>query len=109
SLASELREAVEARQLEMHYQPVVSMADGAVVGAEALARWDHSTHGWVAPDEFIPLAEHTSLIRPLTLFVLEEALAQATAWKRSGRTLSVSVNLSARSLLDLSLPQDIAR
>ena len=109
SLASELREAVEARHLEMHYQPVVCMADGTVVGAEALARWEHSTHGWVAPDEFIPLAEHTSLIRPLTLFVLEEALAQAALWRSSGRTMSVSVNLSARSLLDLSLPQDIAR
>ena len=109
ALAGELRVAVDEGQLELHYQPVVRMSDGCVAGAEALVRWRHSTHGWVAPDEFIPLAEHTSLIRPLTLFVLEAALRQAAAWRRSGRTLSVSVNLSARSLLDLSLPHDIAR
>ena len=109
ALAGELRVAVEEGHLELHYQPVVRMSDGSVAGAEALVRWHHSTHGWVTPDEFIPLAEHTSLIRPLTLFVLEAAIAQAAAWRKSGRTLSVSVNLSARSLLDLSLPHDIAR
>ena len=109
ALASELRVALEENQLEVHYQPVVRITDGSVVGAEALVRWKHTTHGWIPPDEFIPLAEHTSLIRPLTLFVLETALAQAASWRHSGQMLSVSVNLSARSLLDLSLPHDIAR
>ncbi|HVM64568.1 MAG TPA: bifunctional diguanylate cyclase/phosphodiesterase [Acidimicrobiales bacterium] len=108
ALVSELRGAIDAGELELHYQPKAALATGAVVGVEALVRWTHGSE-LVPPDEFIPFAERSGLIGPLTDFVLREALAQCHAWRASGHDLSVAVNLSARSLLDVDLADDIAR
>jgi EAL domain-containing protein (putative c-di-GMP-specific phosphodiesterase class I) len=80
-----------------------------VVGAEALVRWQHPERGLLAPGEFLPVAQHTNLIRPLTLYVLDTALSQCAAWRRDGLELHVAVNLSSRSLLDVELPADVER
>jgi EAL domain-containing protein (putative c-di-GMP-specific phosphodiesterase class I) len=106
-LVSELKVAVQEGQLTVHYQPQVALSTGIIVGVEALVRWHHPTRGDVRPDEFIPVAEHTGLIRPLTSFVLDEALAAARDWRRAGHDLVVSVNLSARSLLQPNLAGDV--
>ena len=74
---------------------------------EALIRWNHPTRGLVMPDDFIPLAQQTGLIKPLTLYVVEEALRQCCAWQKEGLTLSVAVNLSMRNLLDLEFPDQV--
>ena len=107
-LVSELKRAVQQHQLEVQYQPQVDLTDGRVIGVEALVRWDHPTRGMVRPDEFIPVAEHTGLIRPLTLFVLDEALGALSRWRTAGYALRMSVNLSARSLLQPTLVDDVA-
>jgi diguanylate cyclase (GGDEF)-like protein len=107
-LVSELKQAVQTHQLTVHYQPQIDLSDGGVMGVEALVRWEHPTRGHIRPDEFIPVAEHTGLIRPLTLFVLDEALAASDRWRQAGHSLRVSVNLSARSLLQSTLIEDVA-
>jgi diguanylate cyclase (GGDEF)-like protein len=107
ALLGELRRALNLGQLLMHYQPKVAIRTAEVVGAEALVRWQHPERGVILPDSFIPLAEHTGLIGPLTTYVLEAALAQARVWMDAGRSLTVSVNLSARSLLDEQLPRQV--
>ena len=84
----------------MVFQPKVDPATGQVTGAEALARWHHPEHGFIPPDQFIPLAEHSGLIRPLTLHVLDVALRRCASWRRAGHDLDVAVNLSPNSLLD---------
>ncbi len=108
ALLGELRRGVEGGQLRVHYQPKADLGSGDVTGVEALVRWEHPTLGLLPPDEFIPLAEHTGLIRPLTLVVLDEALAQARRWADAGRQLDVAVNVSARCLLDLEFPTEVA-
>jgi diguanylate cyclase (GGDEF)-like protein len=108
AMVSELRVAIEEERLEVHYQPKLELSTGRVVGAEALLRWDHPQHGPVPPDEFVALAEHTGLIRPLTRFVLERAVARSATWRRAGLDLGIAVNLSVRSLLDQHLPDDVA-
>jgi diguanylate cyclase (GGDEF)-like protein len=100
ALVGELRRAIEQGELVLHYQPKVRLTSGAPVGAEALVRWQHPERGLLPPSEFIPLAEHTTLIKPLTLYVLERALEECGRWQRDGHTLSVAVNISARNLLD---------
>ncbi len=108
ALLGDLRRALERGELVLHYQPKVSISTGDVVSAEALVRWAHPDRGMIFPDAFIPLAEHTGLIGPLTRYVLNAALAQARVWSDSGRPLAVSVNLSARNLLDENLPVQVA-
>jgi EAL domain-containing protein (putative c-di-GMP-specific phosphodiesterase class I) len=102
-LLGELRRALEGDELLLHYQPKVELKARSVVGAEALLRWRHPKRGMVRPDEFIPLAEKSGLIKPLTRWVLGEAVRQCRSWERSGRPLYVAVNLSARNLQDPSL------
>jgi diguanylate cyclase (GGDEF)-like protein/PAS domain S-box-containing protein len=102
-LLGELRRALEGDELLLHYQPKVELKARCVVGAEALLRWRHPKRGMVRPDEFIPLAEKSGLIKPLTRWVLREAVRQCRSWERSGRPLYVAVNLSARNLQDPSL------
>jgi diguanylate cyclase len=99
-LIADLRAAVQARQLVLHYQPKIDLGSGQVTGAEALVRWPHPLRGMVAPNDFIPLAEQTGVIRPLTEFVLDEAVRQAAAWRDEGLALDIAVNVSATSLLD---------
>jgi EAL domain-containing protein (putative c-di-GMP-specific phosphodiesterase class I) len=107
-LATELRAAVEAGNLEVHFQPKVEVGTGRVVGAEALVRWPHPERGLLYPDAFLPAAEQAGLMRPLTLVVLERALAACGRWTAAGRELGVAVNLSASNLLDASLPDEVA-
>ena len=108
ALLGELRRAIEQRQLLLHYQPKVDTHSGQILGVEALVRWQHPTHGLIPPGEFIPLAERTGLIEPLTHFVLDAALHQCRDWRQAGHELSVAVNLSARRLLDLDFPDEVA-
>jgi len=98
-----LREALDQGQLELHYQPKVSLADGTVVGVEALVRWQHPVRGLVPPDEFVPLAERTGLVHRLTAFVLREALDQVTEWWAHGLHVPVAVNVSMRDLQETDL------
>ena len=107
-LASELRQAPLRNELVMHYQPKADLRTARIVGAEALMRWRHPRHGVMMPDRFIPLAERSGLIRSLTMFAVQTALAQARTWREAGMELTVSVNLSTRDLIDVSLPEEIA-
>ena len=91
----------------LHYQPKVDAHTEQVLGVEALVRWQHPTHGLILPGDFIPLAERTGLIGPLTHYVLDAALQQCRAWQRTGHELSVAVNVSARRLLDLTFPDEV--
>jgi diguanylate cyclase (GGDEF)-like protein/PAS domain S-box-containing protein len=95
SMAGRLRRAVERDELLLHFQPLVRLADGAVLGAEALLRWDDGGNGIVMPNDFIPLAERTGLITPISQWVIEEACRQSADWRRRGFDLYVSVNLPA--------------
>jgi len=107
-LTGELRHAIDAGELVLHYQPKVRVATGEVVGVEALVRWQHPRLGLLGPDRFIPLAEETGLIKSLTDWVLRTALSQSREWHAYGFELPVAVNLSARSLHDAELPSAIA-
>jgi diguanylate cyclase (GGDEF)-like protein len=109
ALIGELRKAVEDKQTLVVFQPKVDPVTGAVVGAEALSRWHHPEHGLIAPDLFVPLAEHSGLIRPLTMHVLEIALRNCAAWRSTGNDLHVAVNLSPNTLSDDTLPEVITR
>jgi diguanylate cyclase (GGDEF)-like protein len=100
AMVGDLRRALDRHELVLYYQPKVNISTREVVGAEALVRWQHPEHGLVFPDDFIPLAERTGLINPLTRHVLNMALKQATVWLDSGRPLPIAVNLSARNLHD---------
>jgi EAL domain-containing protein (putative c-di-GMP-specific phosphodiesterase class I) len=106
-LFADLRRAIEMGDISMHFQPKVALPTGEVVGVEALARWEHPERGWVPPDVFVPLAEHTGLVRRLTTSVLESSLAQCRRWADRGLDLPVAVNLSVRDLLDPGLPGQV--
>src|SRR4051812_36551236 len=107
-LLGELREAISQRDLVLFYQPQADLRTGRVASVEALVRGEHPQLGLIPPAEFVPIAEHSGLIEPLTRVVLEEAVAQCSLWALAGKPLRVAVNLSARVLHDLSLPQQIA-
>jgi diguanylate cyclase (GGDEF)-like protein len=108
-LAGEMRRAIDADQFALFFQPVVEIEKDRIVGAEALARWIHPERGVVQPTEFIPIAEQTGLIRPLTIKLLDRALEQVLVWRDMGHELTVSVNISPRHLLDQQLPDDVVR
>ena len=109
TLLSELGGAVRGGELRLAYQPRVSIADGRVRGVEALVRWQHPRHGLLSPARFVPLAELSDAVRALTLWVLDEALAQQARWKSQGLALPVSVNFSARHLMDEACADHIER
>jgi EAL domain-containing protein (putative c-di-GMP-specific phosphodiesterase class I) len=109
ALVDQLRSAIAAEELDLHYQPKFDLADMHIGGVEALVRWRHPTLGMLPPDEFIPVAEHTGLIKPLTLLVLRKAARQCRAWNESGLAVTVAVNLSVVNLLDVELAEDVAR
>jgi diguanylate cyclase len=108
ALLGELRRAIDQQQLLLHYQPKVDAHTGQVLGVEALVRWQHPEHGLLPPGDFIPLAERTGLITPLTHYVLDAALRQCNAWRQASHELAVAVNVSARRLLDLEFPEEVA-
>jgi diguanylate cyclase (GGDEF)-like protein len=109
SLISDLARALDERTLEVHYQPQAEPDTGRVTGVEALLRWRHPIWGNVTPDEFIPLAEHTGLIRPLTRFVIETAIQQCAEWRDAGTPVQMAVNVSMRNLLEPELADIVAR
>jgi len=107
TLLTELRRAIDRGQLTLHYQPKADLRTGAIQGVEALVRWQHPERGMIPPDEFIPPAQKTGVIGPLTMFVLDEALRQCRTWALQGMELCVAVNLSTRNLLDVHLPDTV--
>ena len=107
TLVAELGHAIDAGELELVYQPQIELATGRLLAVEALVRWRHPTRGDLAPEAFIEPAEHTGVIRRLTLWVVESALAQAERWRAGGLDLRVAVNLSVRSITP-ELPRDLA-
>ena len=109
ALAGELRQAIAASELLVTYQPQQDLATGAIMAVEALLRWNHKVHGFIPPDEFIPVAEQTGLIVPLTDYVLTETLNQQVRWARQGLDLEVAVNLSPRVVQDGQLPAIVAQ
>jgi diguanylate cyclase (GGDEF)-like protein len=106
-LVSELRLALGDGAVQLYFQPKLDLQTNEVAEVEALVRWMHPRLGIIAPSEFVPLAEHTGLIRPLTSHVLRVAAAQAARWRQEGRPLVVAVNLSARSLHDGAILQEV--
>jgi diguanylate cyclase (GGDEF)-like protein len=103
-----LRQAISNDQLTLYFQPIVDCHSKVLLGVEALVRWQHPLYGLVPPDEFIPLAEETGLIKPLTRWVIGAALQQCRAWHTAGLNLRVAVNLSGHDVQDPTLPDIIA-
>jgi predicted signal transduction protein with EAL and GGDEF domain len=112
-LEADLRRALDAGELFLHYQPTFDLTTGQITGAEALARWNHPARGLVPPTEFIPLAEASGLIRPLGAWVLREACRQAAAWQQTtphrDKPFTLSVNLSGKQLQHTQVVQDVAQ
>jgi diguanylate cyclase (GGDEF)-like protein len=109
---NDLRRALERREFELHYQPVVSLRDGEIVTLEALIRWRHPTRGLIGPAAFIPVAEESRLIGAIGRWVVEEACRSAASWQAmdpDGRPVGVALNLSGRQLADPDLPRIVAR
>ncbi|MEV6634137.1 sensor domain-containing phosphodiesterase [Actinoplanes sp. NPDC051470] len=106
-LAGELRKALEDGELEVYFQPKVTIGDRHLVGVECLARWNHPAHGEVAPEDFIAVAEHTGQLSRLTEVVLTEGLRRCRQWQDADRPLAIAVNLSARTLLDPRFPNSV--
>jgi diguanylate cyclase (GGDEF)-like protein/PAS domain S-box-containing protein len=109
-LEADLRRALDRREISLHYQPLIDLADSRIVGFEALVRWHHPVRGLVTPAEFIPVAEATGLIVPLGRWVLTEACRQAVAWsaETGGYPLKMSVNVSVRQFDRADLPAAVA-
>jgi diguanylate cyclase (GGDEF)-like protein len=108
-LVTQLREAISDGQVQVQYQPKIALETRELIGVEALVRWLHPDYGRVMPDEFVPLAERTGLIEPLTTYVLRTALSQCRSWLERDMRIGVAVNLSVRSLLDAAFPDLVAR
>jgi diguanylate cyclase len=107
-LLGQVRPALDRGEFVLHYQPKADLRSGRVTGVEALLRWQHPQRGLIPPLQFIPLIEQTALVGPVTLHVIDSALAQLARWRAAGVDLDMSVNLSARNLLDPELPEEIA-
>jgi diguanylate cyclase (GGDEF)-like protein len=107
TLQHELRQGIGRGELVLHYQPKIDIATGVPCGMEALLRWQHPELGLIFPDNFIPVAEETGLIDLITAEVLDQALRQVVEWRDAGHVLSVSVNVAARTLADLTFPDSV--
>jgi diguanylate cyclase (GGDEF)-like protein len=107
SMIAELRRAIETDQLRLHYQPKVDFRTGIVSGFEALVRWTHPKHGPLSPELFVPLAEQSGLINPLTRWVVRAALREAQSWHREGLDAAIAVNLSAKNLHNSDLAEQL--
>jgi diguanylate cyclase (GGDEF)-like protein len=108
ALLGQLRHAIDARELLLHYQPMVDMRDGSLRGVEALVRWQHPERGLILPGEFVPFVEQTALIGALTREVLDQAAAQARVWLDAGVDIPIAVNLSVRNLHNEAFPAEVA-
>jgi diguanylate cyclase (GGDEF)-like protein len=109
TLMGELRKAIINNELVAYYQPKIDVKTGIINEVEALVRWKHKVHGLIPPDDFIPMAEQTGVIKQLTLWVLHESLMQCAKWKSEGINLRVAVNLSASDLLDVRFSDTVTR
>jgi diguanylate cyclase (GGDEF)-like protein len=107
TLMGDLRRAIEEGELMLHFQPKVDIATRRIVAVEALVRWNHPEYGMLPPGDFIALAERTGLIRPMTYWVVEEALQQCARWQALGFSVDVAVNVPVSVLLDKVLPETI--
>jgi diguanylate cyclase (GGDEF)-like protein len=107
-LLGELRSAIHAGELVLHYQPKVGVDSETVIGVEALVRWNHPRLGLLPPNEFVPLAERTGAIGELTRWVLDAALAQLRIWRDAGQDLTMAVNLAAPNIVDEAIPGLVA-
>ncbi|MFQ5469609.1 MAG: EAL domain-containing protein [Gammaproteobacteria bacterium] len=104
ALRGELKHAIENEELALYFQPKINTRSKQISSVEVLVRWLHPEYGYMPPDEFIPMAEQTGLITPLTKWVLSRAIAQCAIWQNQGTQISVAVNLSAKDLMDSNLP-----
>jgi diguanylate cyclase (GGDEF)-like protein len=109
ALMTELRRAIDNGDLFLAYQPKIDLQTSRVIGLEALARWRHRERGLIPPDQFVAMAERTGLIKSLTQWALGAAVDQGRAWRERGLDIPISVNLSARNLHDLNLPDQIGK
>jgi diguanylate cyclase len=109
TLVADLRNAIAAGEFVLHFQPQVDLVTGHVVGSEVLTRWQHPRRGLLGPDAFISAAENSGLMQEFTVHILDRAVAECAYWRQHGAIAPVSVNLSARNLLDSRLPGDVAR
>jgi diguanylate cyclase (GGDEF)-like protein len=109
TLMTELHRAIENNQLFLAYQPKIDLGTRRIVGVEALARWQHPKHGLIPPDKFIAMAERTGFIKSITMWGLNAALGQYSSWRKEGLEIPVAVNISARTLHDLTLPDLVAQ
>ncbi len=107
SILADLKSAVEEGGLQIYFQPQVAVDSEEVIGAEALLRWQHPTRGEIPPDEFIPVAEQTGLIRRITRWVIDDVLRQSRVWLDAGLRIPVSVNLSVWDLQDAELEENL--
>jgi diguanylate cyclase (GGDEF)-like protein len=108
SIEQGLRRALEQKEFALHYQPLIDLKTGAIVGAEALIRWTHPSQGEIAPAKFIPIAEACGLIIPIDAWVLREASAQARSWADSGLpAITIAVNVSASEFQNKSFTDDL--
>ncbi|WP_344917981.1 putative bifunctional diguanylate cyclase/phosphodiesterase [Streptosporangium oxazolinicum] len=107
NLLGDLRRAIDRSELRLHYQPKLDLAGGQVRGVEALLRWRHPERGMISPGEFVPMAEQSYLMRHLTGYVIDAALEQAAHWWHTGLHEQISVNVSARDLLDCALSDQL--
>lgn len=105
---AELRKAIDNQELEIFYQPVVRLADSALLGLDATVRWRHPRHGLLTPDQFVPAAEETEIIRPLTRCALGLAIEQQARWRDQGHALRVSVKIAGRNVQDRQLPRAVS-
>ncbi|MEU7845669.1 bifunctional diguanylate cyclase/phosphodiesterase [Micromonospora sp. NPDC049114] len=106
-LAGDLRQALDQNELEVYFQPKVTLRDRRLVGVECLARWEHPTHGTVAPEDFVAVAAHTGQLSRLTEVVLREGLRRSRDWAEANQPLPIAVNLAARTLTDQHFPDRV--
>jgi diguanylate cyclase (GGDEF)-like protein len=109
SVMGSIRRALDSGEIVLHFQPKIEVGTGRLIGAEALARWQHPTRGLLPPSEFIPVLERTSLVHPFNSYVLAHALKQARVWMDDLYPIPVAVNVTARCLLDPGFPEEIAQ
>jgi diguanylate cyclase (GGDEF)-like protein len=108
TLLSDLRQAIEHGELRLVYQPKIALLGGMTTGVEALVRWKHPSKGMISPDRFIPFAEQTGFIKTITAWVIDAAVRQGAAWQEAGRSIRISVNISAQDLLKPELADQLA-